>query len=139
MHINIFSFIFIFVYFSAYIKPTGGFNHKSMQTLLGSSPQTKIVKLGNLHIIGDFALHHKWMRITIVTPFSARNSGTTTMLVKRLLIYKSFTTSETFPKSVLLFPVLLYLVQMKSRKLALITLHWKLCPWYKCSTPNEGD
>ena len=32
---------FIFIYFSAYIKHTGGFNHKSMQTLLGSSPQTK--------------------------------------------------------------------------------------------------
>ena len=42
-----FSF-FIFVYFSAYIKHTGGFNHKSMQTLLGSSPQTKNCQIREL-------------------------------------------------------------------------------------------
>ena len=45
---NSFIFIFIFVYFSAYIKHTGGFNHKSMQTLLGSSPQTKNCQIREL-------------------------------------------------------------------------------------------
>ena len=32
-------YFFIFIYFSAYIKHTGGVYHKSIQTPLGSSPQ----------------------------------------------------------------------------------------------------
>ena len=39
---------FISVYFSAYIKHTGGFNHKSAWTLLGSSPQTKNCQIREL-------------------------------------------------------------------------------------------
>ena len=46
--VNIYFHFFIFVYFSAYIKHTGGFNHKSMQTLLGSSPQTKNCQIREL-------------------------------------------------------------------------------------------
>ena len=56
----------------------------------------------------------KRMLNKIVIPFSR----TTTMLVKRLLIDKSITTSETFPKPVLLFPVIFHLAQLITRKLA---------------------
>ena len=73
---------------------------------------------------------------TVVIPFS----GTTTMLVKRLLIDKTITTSGTFPKPVLFFPVILHLTQWHTRKLAFITLQWELClSEYLFNTPNKGD
>ena len=56
---------------------------------------------------GPYISGHKWMLNTVVIPFS----GTTTMLVKRLLIDKTITTSGTFPKPVLFFPVILHLTQ----------------------------
>ena len=73
---------------------------------------------------------------TIVIPFFR----TTTMLVKRLLIDKSITTSETFPKPVLIFPVIFHLAQLITRKLAFITVQWELFLFeYFCSTPNKRD
>ena len=60
-------FFFIFFYFSAYIKHTGGFNHKSIQTSLGSSPQIKMTTRNithNHHILwyGDITIsyHQIW-------------------------------------------------------------------------------
>ena len=96
------------LFFSILWKHTGGFNHKSMQTLRGSSPQTKKLTR-NIEYLewGPYISGHKWMLNTVVIPFS----GTTTMLVKRLLIDKTITTSGTFPKPVLFFPVILHLTQ----------------------------
>ena len=67
-------------------------------------------------------------------------SGTTIMFVKRLLIVITITTSATFPKPVLLFPVILHLAQWITRKLTFITVQWELSLFeYFCITPNKGD
>ena len=67
-------------------------------------------------------------------------SGTTIMFVKRLLIDINITTSATFPKPVLLFPVILHMAQMITGKFTFITVQWELClSEYLCSTENERD
>ena len=74
------------------------------------------------------------MQITIMKPFF----GTIVMLIKGTLIVKGFITSETFPKSVLLFPVHSQLVHRIIRKFTSITLPWELVLWHKSSTPKKG-